>query len=524
MTSAMTMTQMGPDPEDVVATRPAPDDYQSPLVNLRTLKTAVWRQWRIWLTVGLVGMVIGAGLHFVLPVKYAAKADVYLVYPGNADPLTSSANDLSLAQTTAVAQQALTRLHLHATASSFLASYTVVNQSDAIFTITSSGPSPSAAMARANAVSQAFLTVRNRERSLQARLLISGLQAQIRSLQTQVGNLTKQITGLPAAATTSSSNQLTQLTNQQGSDESQISQLQAQVQQTQLDLTSVIRGSSVIDPATASPVSRTKVIATDGLTGLVIGTGGAMMILLLGLLLSDRLRTREDVAAVLGAPVVLSITTAMGRRRMPRQLVAPPPHLRMIERRLRDRLEAAPGTALAVVEVGAANVSALAVALLARALASQDRHVMIVDMARGRPLASLCGARRNVPEGQYSLPIGDQHILLVVAPEDPAEAAEALSVPEGADAVLVLTSIDPAFSIEHLAKWANNAVVIVNAKKASASLIGSTGQLLRQAGIDISSALVIGGDPRDETVGSPDTDDVPFAAGSVLGERRPAAT
>lgn len=523
MTSVLSMLRQDPDPGGVTPNYPAPDEYQSPLVNLRTLRAAVWRRWRIWLTIGLVGMVIGGSLHLVLPVKYTAIAEVYLAYPPGGASATSSTNDVSLAQTTPVAQLALDHLHLNMTTASFLSSYEVVAVSNVIFSITSSGPSSAAAVARANATAQAFLAVRNREKHLETHLLISDSQSQIHSLQSQTSDLTNKINSLSAAGL-GSSNQVNQLVNQRSGDETQILGLQGQIQQAQLDLYSVIRGSSVIDPATPIAVSRKKVMAVDGLTGLVIGLGSALMILLLSLLLSDRLRTREDVAAVLGAPVELSIAHSMRSRRLHHHMVAPPPPLLMIERRIRDHLEAAPGSALAVVEVGAANISALAIGLLGRSLALEDRRVMIVDMVRGHPLASLFTGKKAVKEGQYTLSLGGQHIFLVVSAEDPAEATEKLSVPDGTDVVLVLTSVDPAFSADHLARWASDAVVLVNTKTASGTLIGSTGELLRRAGIVIRSALVVGGDPRDETVGIPYADTLPSMVEQALGERHRAQT
>lgn len=522
--SPLNLTRPESGPEYVGSEFPATDVYQGPLINLRALRSAIWRKWRIWLAVGLAGMLIGAALHLVLPTKYSAVTELYLTYPANEDPLISSANDVSLAQTTAVANQALDRLHLHMTTASFLSSYKVVAVSDAIISITSSGPSSAAAVARADATAEAFLAVRNHERYLQATLLISGLHSQIGSLQSQVNRLTAEINGLSTTGSTSYSNRLTGLTNQRNSDDTQVSQLEAQIQQTRLNLVSVIRGSYAIDPATPIPVSRTRVMAIDGLTGLVIGIGSAMMFLLLTLLLSDRLRTREEVSAALGGvPVELSIPYAMKGRARRRHLLAPPSPLRMIERRLRDRLEAAPGTALAVVEVGTAKESALAVALLARSLALQNRRVMIVDVARGHPLASLFGGKKGVTQGEHTLDLGDQHLFLMVGPEDPAEAAENLSVPEGADAVLVLTSINPAFTLEHLCKWALDAVVVVNANKASASFIGSTGELLRRADIAIKSAIVIGGDRKDETVGASNIEDLSQALTQGLAPRHRTA-
>jgi len=46
--------------------------------------------------------------------------------------------------------------------------------------------------------------------------------------------------------------------------------------------------------------------------------------------------------------------------------------------------------------------------------------------------------------------------------------------------------------------------VFVGAGRASATLVHSTGVLLRRAGLHVASAVLVGADPRDATAGQPE--------------------
>jgi capsular polysaccharide biosynthesis protein len=63
----------------------------------------------------------------------------------------------------------------------------------------------------------------------------------------------------------------------------------------------------VLDTAYVVPVSAKKTAIKDGLSGLIAGLGLGITIVIIGELLSDRVRARSDVAAALGAPVELSV-------------------------------------------------------------------------------------------------------------------------------------------------------------------------------------------------------------------------
>ena len=342
-------------------------------------------------------------------------------------------------------------------------------------------------------------------------MVINGLQAQVTSLESEINNLSASIDVLSASPPgAQTSTEVADLVEQRSEDTSQVAQVESQIQQEQLNEQAVTQASHVLDPAAAITVSAKKVTVVDALSGLVAGLGLAVIALVIGVLLSDRLRTRAEVAAALGAPVELSVSRWGPRGRIPKRrrqqfLVRPTQPLTMIGRRLRAHLESAGGPGLVVAEVEASEACALAVAILAFALSSEGRRVAIVDMAHGRPVAALLDVKGR-DKRVHNVTLEGQSVALIVAPEDPAEMNSEW-VPKGVDAVLTLASVDPALGAEHLAPWARKAVVVVDAGKASAARISATGALLRQAKMTVRSAILVGLDPEDDdSLGLPGAD------------------
>lgn len=243
-----------------------------PMIGLRSLMATIRRKRRVWLITGLVGLIVGASLHLVIPRKYTAVTDLYLPLPAGADPAQVMANNVSLLQTEVVAQQAVTAGRLHVTPHTLLSHYTGVSLSDNIMSITFSGPSQIEAVSGARAVARAFLAVQAKELGRQTDTLVRGLQPQISSFNNEIDNLNAKINSLSGATpNTQSSNQLADLVNQRSADESQVSQLRAQVDQALVNEQFSDRSSSVLDPAAVVPVSAKKVVLVDALSGLVAG-------------------------------------------------------------------------------------------------------------------------------------------------------------------------------------------------------------------------------------------------------------
>jgi hypothetical protein len=244
-----------------------------------------------------------------------------------------------------------------------------------------------------------------------------------------------------------------------------------------------------------------------------------MAIVIVAALLSSRLRRRDDVAATLGAPVRLSV----GSLRMPRL----PMPSRQRARRDRDMRRViaylhgavsgssrGPAT-LAVVAVDDAQTVALAVASLARSRAQEGRRVLVSDLSDGVPLARLLGVGDPgvhevssdgvrllvaVPERDDIAPVGpvrDGGSPTVWAPPNDA----VVTAYSTADLLLTLVTLDPAVGGDHLATWASEAIVVVTAGSSSAEKVHSVGEMIRLAGTRLDSAILLGADRSDASLG-----------------------
>jgi capsular polysaccharide biosynthesis protein len=491
-------------------------DVDGPFVSLRAIRTAARRNWRLMVAVPLVGLLIGAGLHLVIPRKYAADTTLFLTEPPSSDPAQAIANDVSLLQTRPVALGAIAQLHLHTSPESFLASYRGLAVSNTILSITFSAHSPGAAVAGANAVSRSFLDVRTQELGLQTGAAVNALQSQIDALNSEINRLGPAIDTLSSSpsAAQSSGPELASLIAQRNADSSQVTQLEGQIQQDYLNEKSVTGASQVLAPAAVVPVSAAKVALVDGLSGLVAGLGLALMVLIFSVVLSDRLRTRAEAAAALGAPVELSIRRFPRRRRaslrtLRRLLKQPNRDLVMMDRRLRDHVDALAWPALAVVSIDAGDAAALAVASAASSIAREGRRVVAVDLAPGRPIGKLLGI--SGPVGvPHSVTVRGHRVTVMVGADDPADddAMGQLAGHFGGDeVVLVLAAADPALGAQHLAMWVSESVVLIDVRKASGDTARTSAELLRRARVRIRSVIIIGSDPKDKSVGARDGPD-----------------
>jgi capsular polysaccharide biosynthesis protein len=497
------------------------DDVLGSTIGFRALMATMWRKRRVWLMTGLIGLIIGASLHIVVPATYTAKTDLYLTIPPGANAVTIMANNVSLLDTDVVAQEAITDGRLHMTPHALLSHYSGLPVSDNIMSIRFSGATTTEAVAGAKAVAQAFLAVQARELGLQTNALVRGLHSQIASLNTEIDNLNSQISGL-SGASAPSGNQLTDLINLRSEDESQLFQLQTQVQQALLNEQTTNHSNNILDPAALAPASTKKAVVMDALSGLVAGLAIGLAAVIFGALLAERPLDRSTVAATLGAPVELNLARyrsprVMRRRRLSQRFREPSPALRMIERRLRGHLESAPASALAVVSVGTPEPAALAVAALAFALSSEGHRVVVVDASEHRPLTSILGLSAE-PDAMEMLELSNGEgppVRVLVAPEDPLALAQK-PAPEDADALLVLVTLDAAFGAEQVTPWVTDAVMILSPRGVTPTRMDLAREMLREAGISLRSVLLLDRDPQDESSGAFSPGDLRLTSNAAL--------
>lgn len=499
------------------------------MVSLQFMKAALRRRRSVWITTAVLGLVIGAGYHVVVPVPRTATAIVYLGHPTTGVSTSQAQDDLAMLNTTAVADRALASLDEPGlTPAQLLGKAPGTLLSDSVLAITVAGSTPAQALARVHALARAYLDYRSQQYAAQNESIVAAANRQESRLEARIAGLSARI----AALGTSTPGTAATLESQRAAATAEVGSLQGTVQQDQLNELSVTKGSRILSPGTVGHASEKKVLAVDGLTGLVAGLGAGALAVVVAAVLSDRPRSREDVAELLDAPVEVSIRPLRrrwGLRRRPLLDLAasPDPALRTLEHYLRGRLtvRGLPASQLVVSSDEPRAPGATLVALGA-AFAAAGKRVVLVDATAGRTMARALDTSDVGFRPVARQPFPALTLLVPPAPwetEDDDRWRYSLGALADADVVLVLATVDPAVGARHLLGWGPDAVVAVTAGRSTAARLGVVRELLEDAGVHVASAVLLGADPGDDSVGLPAREapdearaSAPAAAATVL--------
>jgi len=465
---------------------------------------ALRRRRKIWLSLAALGLVVGLGYHVAVPRSYTAHATLYLAQTPGSDPAVGIANDLALLQTNAVGKRAADLLgEPSLSPSKLLGKAPGTVESDDVLMLNVAGPTKTEAVRRANALAKALLGFRADRIQQQTATADKALQDEISSLQQQISQLSVSINDLG----TSQNSQLTTLVGKQSGDTSEIAALDETIQQNQLASIAITSGSRVVTAGTLVPASTAKLFGLDGISGLIGGLVIGVAFVAAQAVLSDRLRRRDEVASLLGAPVELSL---MPIRRLKVH------HHRWVRRGALERqgevgvfagylrrrgIRQGGRKTLLVVAVDDVTVPAAALAVLAKRLADEGDKVLVADLTNEGLLARIMG---DLPVDGESLAnrTGGHIQVFTPPPDDMNEIVEPpwVATTDGVSTVLILTEMDLARGAWHLT-WAKQAVVTVTAGRSRAQRVNSTAVLLRAAGITIRSGVLIGADAEDQSIG-----------------------
>lgn len=493
---------------------PGPEIMELPtgrVVSFRFIVAAVRRWRRVWMLSAALGLVLAAGYHELSPAQYTATTTLYLAHAPNTDITVAAQTDLAMLDTVTVGKRALALLGDHQlTPLQLLGATPGRLASDDVLVIGISGPSAHQAILRSDAVAKAYLTFRAKQYDAQEHALVAAARRQIARLDAKLTSLTAEIA---AVRGTGDGQRLAALVAQRGATTAQIVTLRQTVHQDLLASSAVAGGSRVITPANVVAASSFKRLALDSLIGLGGGLAVGMGAVIAYAVLSDRLRRREDVATVLGAPVALSVPRVGGsllrpvsRSRASRS-GAPVDPVAIVSRHLLDSASAngePPATKL-VVAIDDARVPAAAIAHACRTLSMNGGRVGAVDATRNEWLAEALGSRGP---GTRAIDVGGTLPVMLHVPEAPwHENAERSGRPEeltGADVVFVVADIDLGTGAAHLRRWSSDAVVTLRAGGATAQRVDAVARVLRVAGVTVSSSVLLDAEEDDESTGYPD--------------------
>jgi capsular polysaccharide biosynthesis protein len=508
-------------------------DPSAGLATVGFFTAALGRRRRLWLSTAGIGLLIGCGMFIHAPAPYQAATTVLLKDGPSQDPQYQINTDLALAQGSTVAENAIHQLGLQLTPSTFLHDYAVTAPTNSVLVITATAPTSSEAVQWASAVASQFLQFRAQYAQTQQQQLEASLNEQLSKAEQNLSAITSQVIQEEAQPSTPDKKAtLATLKAKELTASNALSNVQTSVTGTLLSTRAAtateVQSTQVINVATPLKHSRTRaaLLYVGGFS--VGGLGLGVAIVVIGALVSNKLRRREDVAYAIGAPVRLSVGPLKPGRlsRLPWQAKASKARdhdMKRLVAHLRD-LAGDSGTpaSLAVVALDDTETAARAVVSLALSNSSEGKRVLLADLSRGRHAAHLM---KKPEPGTHKVNAQGIAIMLQVpgpddagpvgplrngkSPDGRAQAGTMAAMGAQADMVISLVTLDPSAGAEYLATWATDAVALVTAGQSSAEAIRAAGEMIRLAGTRLGSVVLIGADENDESLGMSSLDPVP---------------
>ncbi|MBC9717413.1 polysaccharide biosynthesis protein [Streptomyces sp. TRM66268-LWL] len=462
-----------------MSTNVTPDaPHATPLLDLQALVVAVRRRRRFWCIVALLGLLAGAAVAVFLPPPPTAVSTVLVAHEADQpnDPGTLIRTDAALLKTTRIAGQALKSLGSAERPEDFMQDFEGTGLTNNLLQITVKGDSDADAVARAKALSEAFVADHVRRLQEAAEAEAKALLVQRDQMRDDLAEVNAEIgDGTPEADPETgpgASANLESLFARRAELTSRIADFDQRAEEARMGAPRLIAGTQIVDAARAVEHSLRKSAATNAGIGLVLGLVLGLALAAVGSVVADRPLLRRAIAADLGA----SVLAELPRRR-------PVLWRRHRDRVARERLTVSlartvRGSAepLSLLELGCARPTSTIALDLAAELAG-ERPVAVLDGLPGRQLAG------RQPK------------------------TDAVRVVSGADAVphelpLGVGSLAPGTAWTDLQYLGTRTVLVVRAGHARAAWLHTVARQLADQRIEVLGVVLIDPDPRDRTDGT----------------------
>ncbi|MEU3241446.1 Wzz/FepE/Etk N-terminal domain-containing protein [Streptomyces sp. NPDC006875] len=449
----------------------------APLLDLHALVVAVRRRRRLWGSMALLGLLVGAAVAVLMPTPPTAVAKVLVAHQEDQpnDPGTLIRTDVALLQTTRIADQALRSLDSREKPEDFMRDYTGVGLTNNLMQITVTADSDAEAVSRAKALADAFVADHVKRIQAAADAESKALLDQRDRMQTELAQVNKAIgKGTPESGPGTSAN-LESLFARRAELTSRITDFAQRAAEARVGTPQLVAGTQIVDAPRAVKHSLPKTAATDAAIGLVLGLVLGLAAAAVGTVVADRPVLRRDIAANLGASVIAELPRRTprlwGRRRV-----------RAARERLTTSLaRTVRGSAdpVSLLELGCARGASVIALDLARALAA-DGPVAVVDGLPGRQLAG----RRPRP--------GDPAVVSGERAADMPPQERRLGV----------GSVAPGTAWTDLQYLGTQTVLVVRAGHGSAAWLHTVARQLADQRIPVIGVVLIDPDRRDRTDGT----------------------
>lgn len=463
-----------------MTTSPAAESSATaPLLNLQALVAAVRRRRRLWCSLALLGLLIGAAVAVALPPPPTAVTKVLVVHEDDQpnDTGTLIRTDVELLGTTRIAAEALRSLGSPERPEDFMRDYRGTGLTNNLLRIDVTGAGEADAVARAGALADAFVADHVRRMRENAKAEAKALLDQRDRMREELEQVNKAIGGRAPDSDPRASASIESLFARRVELNSRIAGFDERAAEARTGTPKLVAGTQIVDAPRVVEHSLPRAAATDAAIGLVLGLVLGLALASVGAVVADRPVLRREIAANLGASVVAELRAPrrpagrwQGRRaRTARERLAA-----TLARTVRGSAEP-----VSLLELGCARGTSVIALDLAGALAA-DGPVVVIDALPGPGLA---GSRRR-PEG-----------LSVVSGERAAAA------PQQARR-LGVGSVAPGTAWTDLPGLGGRTVLVVRAGHSSAAWLHTVARQLADRRIPVLGVVLIDPDPRDRTDGT----------------------
>ncbi|MPZ64391.1 MAG: polysaccharide biosynthesis protein [Pseudonocardiaceae bacterium] len=441
-------------------TTTSPSSTPEPLLDLPRLVSGIrWRR-RFWVSLGLLGLLVGAVLAVLAPPPPTAVARLLIVHEEESSDSGQMDTDVALLETTRIAAAALQRINAAERPEDFLKSYEGEGLTGNVLELTVSGSSDRDAVVRARALAEAFIADHLQRTEDTA-------NAEARALLDRRARVEAELAGVDDV-------RRAELT-------AQLQELGQRAEEARTSSPRVAAGTQIADGPRAVTESPLMTGVMNIAVGVVLGLGAGLGLAAVASVVQDRPVLRRDIAAHLGASVIAQLPaprrgpTRLWRRSRgvaERQRIAA-----TLARIIRDD----PGT-VSLLELGCPRTAAALALDIAQDLAG-DRPVVVVDDLPGQYLRKLSGQ----PERPF--PIVD-----ATGYDRPSPVPQERHIGVG--------SVGPGTAWTDLGRLGSGTLLVVRTGHAGTLWLHTVARQLADARIPVIGVVLVHPDPRDRSDGT----------------------
>nr|WP_206439452.1 Wzz/FepE/Etk N-terminal domain-containing protein [Streptomyces scabichelini] len=444
---------------------------------MQALVVAVRRRRRLWFVMALLGLLAGAAVAVLLPPPPSAMTKVLVVHAEDQpnDTGTLMRTDVQVLVTTRIADKALKSLKSPEKPEDFMRDYRGTGLTNNLMQIDVTGDSDADAVARAEALAEAFISDHVRRMRETAKAEAKALLEQRDRMRDELARVNEDIGDRSPESDPKASASIESLYARRAELDSRIADFDQRAAEARTGTPKVVAGTQIVDAPRAVQHSLPRTAATNAAIGLVLGLVLGLALAAVGAVVADRPVLRRDIAANLGASVIAELPRRSGRLWQLRRTRAARERLTVtLARTVRGSTEP-----LSLLELGCARSTSEIALKLAGALAAEG-PVVIIDGLPGPQLAN----RRQKP--------GDPTVVS-------GERAAAVSPQERRIGV---GSVAPGTAWTDLQYLGTRTVLVVRAGHGSAAWLHTVARQLADQRIPVIGVVLIDPDPRDRTDGT----------------------